>query len=232
MIRSTPGGIVLLEDVAETERASEPQWTRVTADGRAAVLFQIYQQPGGNTVQIADGVKHKLRELRTQIPHGVTISNWYDQSQLITGLRSERPRCRSDRSGVGCAHAAGVSARLEGHRDRGAHSSCGPRSLAALALRVQHEPKHYDAGRDRCGCWTHHRRRDCNDRANRPAPSGTRGRDFRSDGAMHRRRVHAAASGFFHRDDCNLRAAGVSHWRDGQTWSASFSKLRTGTSSH
>ncbi|MBA2593251.1 MAG: efflux RND transporter permease subunit, partial [Gammaproteobacteria bacterium] len=84
VIRSTPGGIVLLEDVAETERASEPQWTRVTADGRAAVLFQIYQQPGGNTVQIADGVKHKLRELRTQIPHGVTISNWYDQSELIT----------------------------------------------------------------------------------------------------------------------------------------------------
>ena len=60
MLRSTPDGVVLLDDVATIEHSSEPQWIRVTADGRDAVLFQVYQQPGANTVQIAGGIKAKL----------------------------------------------------------------------------------------------------------------------------------------------------------------------------
>jgi CzcA family heavy metal efflux pump len=83
VLRSTPAGLVLLEDVATVERSTEPQWTRVTADGRDAVLFQVYQQPGGNTVQIASGIKAKLAAMGKQIPEGVKIANWYDQSDLI-----------------------------------------------------------------------------------------------------------------------------------------------------
>jgi CzcA family heavy metal efflux pump len=83
VLRSTPDGVVLLSDVAKVERSSEPQWVRVTADGRDAVLFQVYQQPGGNTVQIAQGIKGKLNELEKVIPPGVQIANWYDQSDLI-----------------------------------------------------------------------------------------------------------------------------------------------------
>src|ERR1700719_2044282 len=80
VLRSTPDGVVLLDDVA----TAEPQWVRVTADGRDAVLFQVYQQPSGNTVEIAAGIKTKLREIRKQIPEGVKIADWYDQSDLIT----------------------------------------------------------------------------------------------------------------------------------------------------
>ncbi|MBV9008392.1 MAG: efflux RND transporter permease subunit [Verrucomicrobia bacterium] len=83
VLRSTPQGVVLLDDVATVEPSIEPQWTRVTADGRDAVLFQVYQQPGGNTVQIAAGIKAKLKEIAQQIPPGVKVANWYDQSELI-----------------------------------------------------------------------------------------------------------------------------------------------------
>lgn len=83
VLRSTPDGVVLLDDVATVERSTEPQWIRVTADGHDAVLFQVYQQPGGNTVQIAAGVKAKLAGLGKQIPAGVKVANWYDQSDLI-----------------------------------------------------------------------------------------------------------------------------------------------------
>src|SRR5207245_9778695 len=76
-------GVVLLDDVATVEHSAEPQWVRVTADGHDAVLFQVYQQPSGNTVEIAHGIKAKLREIRKQIPEGVTIADWYDQSDLI-----------------------------------------------------------------------------------------------------------------------------------------------------
>jgi multidrug efflux pump subunit AcrB len=60
----------------------------VTADGRDAVLFQVYQQPGGNTVQIAAGIRAKLAEMGAQIPAGVRVANWYDQSDLITASAS------------------------------------------------------------------------------------------------------------------------------------------------
>ena len=84
VLRSTPDGVVLLDDVATVEHSSEPQWVRVTADGHDAVLFQVYQQPSGNTVEIAHGIKAKLREIKKQIPDGVKLADWYDQSDLIT----------------------------------------------------------------------------------------------------------------------------------------------------
>jgi CzcA family heavy metal efflux pump len=83
IVHSGPNGVVQLSDVATIEDSAQPQWTRVTADGHDAVLFQVYQQPGGNTVQIASGIKEKIAVLQKQIPPDVKIANWYDQSDLI-----------------------------------------------------------------------------------------------------------------------------------------------------
>jgi CzcA family heavy metal efflux pump len=93
ILKSTSDGTVSLTDVATIQSSSEPQWIRVTADGHDAVLFQIYQQPGGNTVQIAQGIKAKLRDLQKQIPEGVRISSWYDQSDLILGATNSARDC-------------------------------------------------------------------------------------------------------------------------------------------
>lgn len=83
VLKSGSNGIVRLEEVASVQRDTAPKWQRVTADGLDAVLINVYQQPGSNTVQIADQIKAKLTALRSQLPKGVTISNWYDQSELI-----------------------------------------------------------------------------------------------------------------------------------------------------
>ena len=84
VLRAGANGPVLLDDVATVSRSTVPQWTRVTADGHDAVLLNIYQQRGGNTVRIASDVKAKLASFKGQIPPGIKIANWYDQSQLIT----------------------------------------------------------------------------------------------------------------------------------------------------
>jgi CzcA family heavy metal efflux pump len=84
VLRSGPNGVVRLEDVASVEVSTEPQWTRVTADGTDAVLLSIYQQPGSNSVQIASDVKSRLLAFQSQLPAGVKVANWYDQSQLVT----------------------------------------------------------------------------------------------------------------------------------------------------
>src|SRR6202521_3400661 len=84
ILKTGANGIVELEDVAEVTMATEPQWIRVTADGKDAVLVSIYQQPGSNSVQIAKDVKAKLEGYRSQMPAGVAMAAWYDQSQLVT----------------------------------------------------------------------------------------------------------------------------------------------------
>lgn len=84
ILKSGANGIVELEDVATVEQSTVPQWTRVTADGKDAVLFSVYQQPGSNSVQIATEVKAKLDTFTQHLPAGVKIANWYDQSQLVT----------------------------------------------------------------------------------------------------------------------------------------------------
>jgi CzcA family heavy metal efflux pump len=83
IVRQGPTGVVLLSDVASIRDATRLEWTRVTADGRDAVLANIYQQPDGNTVLISKEIRKRLQQLRSTFPSDVHMSVWYDQSQLI-----------------------------------------------------------------------------------------------------------------------------------------------------
>ena len=88
VVRAGPGGGLRLKDVARVSLSHVPQWIRVNADGQNAVLLQVYQQPGGNSVQIAKDVKQKLADYAPSMPAGVHIANWYDQTQLVTAAAS------------------------------------------------------------------------------------------------------------------------------------------------
>lgn len=83
VIKSGVDGVVRLEDVARVSDGAVPQWVKVNADGRPAVLLGIYQQPGSNSVRIARDVQAKLAAYRPQLPPGVKLANWYDQSALV-----------------------------------------------------------------------------------------------------------------------------------------------------
>jgi CzcA family heavy metal efflux pump len=83
VLKSGADGLVHLEDVATVSDSTVPQWIRVTADGHDAVLLDIYQQPGSNSVEISRGIKARLAAYKNQVPKDVRIANWYDQSQLV-----------------------------------------------------------------------------------------------------------------------------------------------------
>jgi CzcA family heavy metal efflux pump len=85
LVRAAPSGAVRISNVARVYSGAMPAFTLVTADGRPAVLLQVYQQPNGNTVQIVREVKTQLEQFRGRLPPGVEFKNWYDQSELITG---------------------------------------------------------------------------------------------------------------------------------------------------
>ncbi|MBE2262580.1 MAG: efflux RND transporter permease subunit [Pigmentiphaga sp.] len=104
VLKSGQDGIVQLDDVAQVERSTEPQWLRVTADGRDAVLLNIYQQPGANSVQLTKDATAALAKYQAALPPDVKVAAWYDQSQLVTAAASSV----RDAILIGAVLAAGV----------------------------------------------------------------------------------------------------------------------------
>lgn len=81
VVRADSTGVVRVRDISTVQVGSVPQWLRITEDGHPAVLFNIYEQPDGNAVQIAQEVQAKLATFK--LPPGVKLINWYDQSELV-----------------------------------------------------------------------------------------------------------------------------------------------------
>jgi len=77
------GRPVRVKDFARIERGPEPAFNIVTADGVNAVLLNIRSQPDGSTLDIADGLKAELRELRRELPPDIRLAFFYDQSLLV-----------------------------------------------------------------------------------------------------------------------------------------------------
>ena len=88
VIKTVGGTVVRVRDVAVVRAEPAPQWIRVNADGRDAVLVNVFQQPGGNTVRIAQQVRAALAKVRAQGPADMQVKAWYDQSELILGSAS------------------------------------------------------------------------------------------------------------------------------------------------
>ncbi len=83
-LRATAGGVTTVGDVAEVEVATVPEFIEATSNGRPCVLMNVYQQPGGNTVQIAAEIRQVIAGMKGTIPGDISIISWYDQSDLIT----------------------------------------------------------------------------------------------------------------------------------------------------
>ena len=84
VIKLAPGGTpVRIGDVATVEPAVVPVYTIVTADGRPAVLLNIFRQPDSNTVQVADAVHSEIDQIRRTLPPGIVLQSYYDQSGLV-----------------------------------------------------------------------------------------------------------------------------------------------------
>jgi len=92
VVKTQGGTVVRVRDVAKVSAAAQPQWFRVTADGRDAVLVNVYQQPGGNTVQITKEVQAAFAKMAGRGPADMQVKAWYVQSDLIlesaTALRN------------------------------------------------------------------------------------------------------------------------------------------------
>ena len=208
MLKNDPHGWVRLGDVASVRDGYVPQWIRVSEDGRDAVLFNVYQQPGGNTVQIARQVRGSWR--RSACPLASSSRSWYDQSELIVESANSVRDAVLIGAGARRRRAAGVPAQHARHADRRA-GRAGALAVTVLLLQAAWaELQHHDAGRHGGGGRPDHRRRHRDDRAHRAAAGAEADAAVRHDRAARRRasscgRCRAQSC----RDDRDLHPAGL-----------------------
>jgi CzcA family heavy metal efflux pump len=85
IIKNTPANAAVhINDVATVNNSVMPVYTVVTANGKPAVLLNVYRQPNSNTVEVANAVHDQIASLKKDLPPGVNISPFYDQSELVT----------------------------------------------------------------------------------------------------------------------------------------------------
>ncbi len=84
VVKTTPDGIpVRVGDLGTVRPSYKPVYTVVTANTKPAVLLSIYRQPIGNTVMVADEVHREVEQIRKELPHGVEMNSFYDQSEIV-----------------------------------------------------------------------------------------------------------------------------------------------------
>jgi CzcA family heavy metal efflux pump len=84
VIKTTPAGTPLkIADVSQVLPGLAPVYTRVTANGKPAVLLNVYRQPDSNSVQVAKAVHAEIERLRKELPKSIHLQPFYDQSELV-----------------------------------------------------------------------------------------------------------------------------------------------------
>jgi HAE1 family hydrophobic/amphiphilic exporter-1 len=83
VVREVGGHPVLVRDVARTEDGEAEPLTVASVNGVPTVLLQIRKQSGTNTVEIVNGVKARLEQLRPTLPPGYELRIVRDQAEFI-----------------------------------------------------------------------------------------------------------------------------------------------------
>ena len=89
VIRETPdGGIVRVKDVARIELGSQDYTLVGRLNGKPSAVIAVYQLPGSNAVQAAEGVNKLMAEAKKRFPEGVDYSVPLDTTRAVTeGIR-------------------------------------------------------------------------------------------------------------------------------------------------
>ena len=84
VVKTTPlGAPIRVGDIAAVSRSIKPVYVGVTANAKTAVLMNVFRQLDSNTVTVADEVHAEIDAIRKELPKGVELQPFYDQSDLV-----------------------------------------------------------------------------------------------------------------------------------------------------
>ncbi|MCB9170548.1 MAG: efflux RND transporter permease subunit [Flavobacteriales bacterium] len=77
--------VLHLSDLADVAVQEAPQYLRINANGRDAVLIAVVRQPGANVIDVSDGVRQRVQELNDGLlPSGVHLAPYYVQADFVS----------------------------------------------------------------------------------------------------------------------------------------------------
>jgi CzcA family heavy metal efflux pump len=82
-IKSVNGAMVYIRDVASVRDGNAPQTNIVHVNGARSVLMSILKNGATSTLEIVDGVKKKLEEIKPTLPANLKVSPVNDQSLFV-----------------------------------------------------------------------------------------------------------------------------------------------------
>lgn len=74
---------ILVGELGTVEDGVKPRFNIVSANGHDAVLLNVYSQPDGNSIAIANALNKELDLIASSIPPGTKLGFFYDQSQFV-----------------------------------------------------------------------------------------------------------------------------------------------------
>lgn len=84
IIKAGPGGrFTRIKDVARVELGGKSYDTMSFLNGSPSAGVVVFQQPGANALEVADKVKHAMRELKKSFPEGLDYKLVYDASDFV-----------------------------------------------------------------------------------------------------------------------------------------------------
>lgn len=84
VLRTNPdGGVITVGDVGRVELGSQSYTLMSDYNGRVATAMAVYQIPGSNAIETADGIIARMGELSESFPEGLTYSIPYDFTDTI-----------------------------------------------------------------------------------------------------------------------------------------------------
>ncbi|MCX6287627.1 MAG: efflux RND transporter permease subunit [Bacteroidetes bacterium] len=84
VIRNDGNRIIRLGDLAVVEFQEQQEFIRINANGREAVILDIVKQKGSNLLDFVKNVQEKAREIQQQLPQGMVLKTYYNQSVFVT----------------------------------------------------------------------------------------------------------------------------------------------------
>jgi HAE1 family hydrophobic/amphiphilic exporter-1 len=85
VVRAAPdGGIVRVKDVARVELGAQDYTITGHLNGKPSAIVAVYQLPGSNAVQAAEGVKKLLAQEKQRLPQGVDYTIALDTTRAVS----------------------------------------------------------------------------------------------------------------------------------------------------
>src|SRR5262244_3209887 len=85
VVRSNPdGSVVRLKDVARIELGALNYQQKSRMNGQPSAIIAVFQAPGSNAIQVADGIKKTMADLKTRFPTDLDYAITLDTTLPVT----------------------------------------------------------------------------------------------------------------------------------------------------